>query len=67
MRTITKGKTLLKEPQKLHSKNYGRYFGYCTLSYIFKNVTRTTPSRVLKNGTDMLCRNVGKKLPIYEA
>jgi hypothetical protein len=63
MTTIKHGKTLLKESKKFHSNKCGRYFGHSTLSYIFKNVTETTPSRVLENGTDMLCRNVRKKLP----
>jgi len=37
---------LLKKSQKLHSNKYGRYFGNSILSYIFKNITETIPSRV---------------------
>jgi hypothetical protein len=58
---------LLKESKKFYRKTYGCYLGYSILSYVFRNVTETKPSRVLENGTDMLCRNVGKKLPIYDA
>ena len=46
MRTIKHEKMLLKKSQKLHSNKYGRYFGNSILSYIFKNITETIPSRV---------------------
>jgi len=67
MRTIKHRKMLLKESQKLHSNKYGRSFGYSILSHVFKNVTQTTTSRVLENCTNILCRDFGKKLPIYDA
>jgi hypothetical protein len=67
MKTIKHGKMLLKESQKLHGNKYGSYFGYSALSQVFKNVTEITPSMVLENCTDILCRNFSKKLPIYDA
>jgi hypothetical protein len=49
VRTTSGGKIQLKESQELYTNKYGCYFGYCTLSYVFKdNVSETTSVSVFR-------------------